>query len=166
MLQRIGALYSKWAILCEFFACWKALICACIASECGAPDVGPAQAKLHESSRRPSRSYSKSGCARSKSVRFKDVYCANPVCTPSRASMMTGLYSHHHEAQENTRPYSEKQGRQNCPPWGEISIPLVCLDRALLARMLQILWEPIVLEWIEAAEPRYPLPSIRHRRFR
>lgn len=29
------------------------------------------------------------------SVRFANAYCTNPVCAPSRASMMTGLYSHH-----------------------------------------------------------------------
>ena len=41
-----------------------------------------------------------------KSVRFTNVYCANPVCTPSRASLMTGLYSHNHEAQDNSHSYS------------------------------------------------------------
>jgi choline-sulfatase len=42
----------------------------------------------------------------SQAVRFSSAYCNNPVCTPSRASMMTGLYSHHLEAQDNSKPYS------------------------------------------------------------
>ena len=41
----------------------------------------------------------------SEAVRFSSAYCNNPVCTPSRASMMTGLYSHHLEAQDNSKPY-------------------------------------------------------------
>jgi choline-sulfatase len=39
------------------------------------------------------------------SVRFTNAYCNNPVCTPSRASMLTGLYSHHLEAQSNVTPF-------------------------------------------------------------
>lgn len=29
------------------------------------------------------------------SIRFTNAYCTNPVCAPSRASIMTGLYTHH-----------------------------------------------------------------------
>lgn len=40
-----------------------------------------------------------------KSVRFTNAYCSNPVCTPSRASLLTGLYCHHLESQSNTTPF-------------------------------------------------------------
>jgi choline-sulfatase len=42
------------------------------------------------------------------SVRFSNAYCTDPVCTPSRASILTGLYSHHHGALDNSRPYSHE----------------------------------------------------------
>ncbi len=42
----------------------------------------------------------------SESIRFTQAYCNNPVCTPSRASMLTGRYSHNLEAQNNTTPFA------------------------------------------------------------
>jgi choline-sulfatase len=38
-------------------------------------------------------------------VRFDSAYCTNPVCTPSRASLLTGLYTHRHRAYNNSTPW-------------------------------------------------------------
>ena len=45
----------------------------------------------------------------SESVRFTTAYCTNPVCTPSRASIMTGLYTRHLETRGNAKPFSPKR---------------------------------------------------------
>jgi choline-sulfatase len=42
------------------------------------------------------------------SIRFTNAYCTNPVCGPSRASIMTGLYTHHLETTDNSTPFSPK----------------------------------------------------------
>ncbi len=38
-------------------------------------------------------------------VRFDSTYCTNPVCVPARASMLTGVYTHHHRAYRNSVPW-------------------------------------------------------------
>ncbi len=38
-------------------------------------------------------------------VRFQRAYCANPVCGPARASIWTGLYTHHHRVWTNEVPW-------------------------------------------------------------
>lgn len=35
-------------------------------------------------------------------AKFRNAFCTNPLCSPARASLLTGLYTHHHGILDNT----------------------------------------------------------------
>jgi len=45
---------------------------------------------------RPACAHAPSGRVGRNSTAFRSAYCSNPICAPSRASILTGLYTHHH----------------------------------------------------------------------
>ena len=58
------------------------------------------------------------------SVRFSNAIAAVPLCCPSRASILTGLYSHNHGVKDNIPPYG------GAPVFDDSSTIATWLDRA------------------------------------
>ena len=53
---------------------------------------------------------------RAPAVRFDSAYCSNPVCVPSRASLLTGLYTHNHGALNNGIAVAIREEDHRAPP--------------------------------------------------
>lgn len=58
-----------------------------------------------------------------KGTEFRNYYTATPVCSPSRASLLTGQYPHNHELTANQGPKGGWEGWQNLPLY-ERNVPV------------------------------------------
>lgn len=91
------------------------------------------------------------------SVQFTNVYCTNPICGPSRASMMTGLYTHHLGTKEE-QPYAP--GLKTIP--GQFShagyfSALIGKMHAVDAQLHGFDYELEFNEWFQALGPKTKL---------
>jgi N-acetylglucosamine-6-sulfatase len=48
-------------------------------------------------------------------VRFRNAFCTTPLCSPVRASLLTGLYTHHHGILDNTNRSEDSHRLQTFP---------------------------------------------------
>jgi len=48
-------------------------------------------------------------------VRFRNAFCTTPLCSPSRANLLTGLYTHHHGILDNTNRSEQSHKLETFP---------------------------------------------------